>query len=63
MRDVSRLKDHIEGTPISEGEAPPEEVDDDEFEVLRESPELGEGKFKLEICTSSSLVHIARTVQ
>ncbi|TFK83118.1 hypothetical protein K466DRAFT_499061 [Polyporus arcularius HHB13444] len=49
VRDVSRLKDHIEGTPISEGEAPPEEVDDDEFEVLRESPELGEGKFKLEI--------------
>lgn len=53
MRDVSRLKDHIEGVPVVEGEPPLEEIDDDEFEVLRESPELGEGKFKLEICTSS----------
>lgn len=26
------------------------EVDDDDFEVLRESPELADGKFKLEIC-------------
>ena len=50
VRDVSRLKDHIETPPSNEGDAPPEEIDDDEFEVLRESPELGDGKFKLEIC-------------
>ena len=57
MRDVSRLRDHIEGVPapVGEGDAPPEEIDDDEFEVLRESPELGDGKFKLEICTFSLL--------
>ncbi|KAI0720293.1 hypothetical protein C8T65DRAFT_705891 [Cerioporus squamosus] len=57
VRDVSRLKDHIEGTSASvgEGEAPPEEVDDDEFEVLRESPELGDGKFKLEISKTTSI--------
>ena len=56
MRDVSKLKDHIENPPMSvvEGEGAAEEVDDDEFEVLRESPELGDGKFKLEIGT---LVH------
>ena len=57
VRDVSRLRDHIEGVsaPVGEGDAPPEEIDDDEFEVLRESPELGDGKFKLEICTFSLL--------
>ena len=54
---MSRLKDHIEGPPVNlaEGEVPPEEIDDDEFEVLRESPELGDGKFKLEICTGHAI--------
>lgn len=51
VRDVSRLRDYIENPPLmAEGEHAPEELDD-EFDVLRESPELGDGKFKLEICT------------
>ena len=49
VRDVSRLRDHIE-TPVVVEERLPIEVDDDDFEVLRESPELADGKFKLEIC-------------
>ncbi|KAM5535522.1 hypothetical protein V8D89_010859 [Ganoderma adspersum] len=49
VRDVSRLRDYIENPPLmAEGENAPEELDD-EFDVLRESPELGDGKFKLEI--------------
>ncbi|PIL22892.1 hypothetical protein GSI_15588 [Ganoderma sinense ZZ0214-1] len=40
---------HIENPPLTaEGENAPEELDD-EFDVLRESLELGDGKFKLEI--------------
>ncbi|TBU33177.1 hypothetical protein BD309DRAFT_857684 [Dichomitus squalens] len=49
VRDVSRLRDYIENPPLTaEGENGPEELDE-EFDVLRESPELGDGKFKLEI--------------
>ncbi len=54
MRDVNRLRDHVENQTLSvgDGEAPAQdEIDDDEFEVLRESPEFVDGKFKLEICT------------
>ncbi len=51
VRDVSKLRDYIENPPLmAEGENAPEELDD-EFDVLRESPELGDGKFKLEICS------------
>ncbi|KAH9850752.1 hypothetical protein C2E23DRAFT_834054 [Lenzites betulinus] len=46
VRDVSRLKDHIENPTATEGEG---STDDDEFEILKDSPELGDGKFKLEI--------------
>ncbi|KAI0832595.1 hypothetical protein BC628DRAFT_1347451 [Trametes gibbosa] len=46
VRDVSRLKDHIENPTATEGEDSP---DDDDFEILKDSPELGDGKFKLEI--------------
>ena len=54
MRDVSRLRDYIENPPLTaESENGPEELDD-EFDVLRESPELGDGKFKLEICMLST---------
>ncbi|KAI0750970.1 hypothetical protein C8Q80DRAFT_1217862 [Daedaleopsis nitida] len=54
VRDVGRLRDHIENTPLDtpEGdvaEGPVDEMEDDDFEVLRESPELADGKFKLEI--------------
>ncbi|KAH9943286.1 uncharacterized protein BXZ73DRAFT_87645 [Epithele typhae] len=48
IRDVSRLRDHIEN-PALEAAEDVEVVEDDDFEVLRESPELGDGKFKLEI--------------
>lgn len=55
VRDVSRLRDYIENPPLmAESENAAEELDD-EFDVLRESPELGDGKFKLEICACFSL--------
>lgn len=40
VRDVERLKEYVEG--VNEGDC-------DEFEILKESPMLGDGKFKLEI--------------
>ncbi|KAI0650571.1 hypothetical protein C8Q79DRAFT_901071 [Trametes meyenii] len=45
VRDVNRLRDHVEN-PTSE-----EEPDDDDFEILKEGVDLGDGKFKLEIST------------
>lgn len=50
VRDVSRLRDYIENAGATEDAV--EEQDTDDFDVLRESPELGDGKFKLEICAS-----------
>ena len=47
VRDVSRLRDHIENNTTIEGNEEP--YGDEEFEILKESPELGDGKFKLEI--------------
>ncbi|KAL1944324.1 hypothetical protein VTO73DRAFT_3509 [Trametes versicolor] len=46
VRDLSKLRDHVENPPATEGDDAP---DDEEFEILKESPELGDGKFKLEI--------------
>ncbi|OSD04673.1 hypothetical protein PYCCODRAFT_1363847 [Trametes coccinea BRFM310] len=57
VRDVSRLRDHIENQPLGDGV---EESDgDDDFEILKESPELGDSKFKLEI----SATHMNETVE
>ena len=50
VRDVSRLRDHIENQPLGDGVD--ESDGDDEFEILKESPELGDSKFKLEISAS-----------
>ncbi|KZP20228.1 hypothetical protein FIBSPDRAFT_932465 [Athelia psychrophila] len=50
VRDVSRLKQFVEerdGAEHVEGSAPV--ANDDDFEVLRESPMMGDGKYKLEI--------------
>ncbi|KAI0638351.1 hypothetical protein C8Q77DRAFT_1049048 [Trametes polyzona] len=49
VRDVSRLRDHVESPPAAESE---DVHDEDEFEILKDSPELGDGKFKLEITTT-----------
>ena len=57
VRDVHRLRDYIENPEVSgelagesEGEAILAETD--EFEILKEAPIIGDGKFKLEIGTS-----------
>ncbi|KAI0068720.1 hypothetical protein BV25DRAFT_1791142 [Artomyces pyxidatus] len=52
VRDVRKLKDFVEGgelTRSAESDEEGSETDRDDFEVLRESPMLGDGKFKLEI--------------
>lgn len=49
VQDVGKLRDFVEGRGSNEttdGRAGP---DRDDFEVLRESPMLGDGKYKLEI--------------
>ena len=45
MRDVQALRDFVEQSPSFQSEEGLEEP----YEVLRESPVLGDGKFKLEI--------------
>ncbi|KAI0353004.1 hypothetical protein OH77DRAFT_1407778 [Trametes cingulata] len=50
VRNVSRLRDHIENQSTAEGD---EDPDDEEFEILKEYPELGDGKFKLEISATT----------
>ncbi|KAI9000851.1 hypothetical protein BD414DRAFT_511485 [Trametes punicea] len=52
VRDVSRLRDHIENQRVVDGAE--EDDGDDEFEILKESPELGDGKFKLEITRTTA---------
>jgi hypothetical protein len=50
VRDVSKLRQFIEhvDTP-SEDNMIEDPVSNDDFELLKESPMLGDGKFKLEI--------------
>ena len=48
VRDVHRLRDHVES--LNEGN----NVDVSTFDVLKESPMLGDGKFKLEIGMSDA---------
>lgn len=45
VRDVSKLRDFVERLENSEGST----SQIDEFELLKESPMMGDGKFKLEI--------------
>lgn len=53
VRDVSKLKDFVEGREPSEGRKDsPSEIQTDDFEILKESPMMGDGKFKLEIGAS-----------
>ncbi|PCH41190.1 hypothetical protein WOLCODRAFT_100015 [Wolfiporia cocos MD-104 SS10] len=51
VRDVHRLRDFVEGVETTEAPNDTAEGDPDTeyFEVLKESPTIGDGKFKLEI--------------
>lgn len=49
MRDVSKLKEFVEGRQVPESEESEPAVQNDDFEILKESPVMGDGKFKLEI--------------
>ena len=53
VRDVQRLKDFVEGKDAVGNET--ENLGPDDFEVLKQSPMLGEDKFKLEIGKSTKL--------
>ncbi|KZT74456.1 hypothetical protein DAEQUDRAFT_660076 [Daedalea quercina L-15889] len=57
VRDVHRLRDFVENAYPSDVAAETEEgdgpsPDTDDFEILKETPIIGDGKFKLEIGTS-----------
>lgn len=50
MRDVHKLKEYVEGREVSDGqENSVSTAQNDDFEILKESPMMGDGKFKLEI--------------
>ena len=59
VKDVHKLRDYIENTPIRPASASASVSDDGQddeigdFEILKESPMLWDGKYKLEmgICT------------
>lgn len=46
---MSKLKDFVEGPEIVEDG---QESSQDDFEILKESPMMGDGRFKLEIGTT-----------
>jgi len=55
VRDVSKLKEFVEGREIRDGhEETGSVVQNDDFEILKESPLMGDGKFKLEIGMNDS---------
>ncbi|SJL02149.1 uncharacterized protein ARMOST_05475 [Armillaria ostoyae] len=59
IRDIRKLRDYIEGTENAEPSENinPEDSDlaePDDFEVLKESPVMGDNKFKLEIARSQA---------
>ena len=55
VRDVSKLKEFVECREILEGrEGSGPVAQNDDFEILKESPLMGDGKFKLEIGTNDS---------
>ena len=47
---MSKLKDFVEGPEIAEDSQ--ESSQNDDFEILKESPMMGDGRFKLEIGTA-----------
>jgi len=52
VRDIHKLRDFVEGQQSEvhdNGEERPRMPGQDDFEILKESPHLGDGKFKLEI--------------
>jgi hypothetical protein len=57
IRDVSKLRDFVEGVePVAHEDGSPALVSEaGEFEVLKQSPILGDHKFKLEIGMSNLL--------
>lgn len=61
VHDVAKLRDFVEDR--GQDETPEGRVgpDRDEFEILRESPMLGDGKYKLEIARTPSDAEVATT--
>ena len=49
IRDVSKLKEFVECREVLEGREGATAAQNDDFEILKESPLMGDGKFKLEI--------------
>lgn len=51
MRDVHKLRDYVEHSVVGNASGSDEghEEDTDEFEILKESPMIWDGKYKLEI--------------
>lgn len=56
VRDVHKLRDFVENSDTTDTPVEPDEATNlGDFEILKESPELGDGKFKLEIGALSCL--------
>jgi hypothetical protein len=51
VRDVAKLRDFVEGCGVQQEDTESPTTGPDGFEILKESPMLGDGKFKLEIGT------------
>ena len=55
VRDVRKLKEFVECREVPEGQEGNGSVaQNDDFEILKESPLMGDGKFKLEIGMNDS---------
>jgi hypothetical protein len=50
VKDVTKLRDFVEGTPSTDGQV---ESTADDFDLLKQSPMLGDNKYKLEIALTS----------
>lgn len=57
VHNVAKLRDFVEDN----GQEETSEGDRDEFEILRESPMLGDGKYKLEIGTKQAAFLLSRS--
>ncbi|TFK55598.1 hypothetical protein OE88DRAFT_637560 [Heliocybe sulcata] len=55
VRDVRKLKEFMEDGAVNEEELPNGGDQQEDFEIFKESPILGEGKFKLEIARSPAV--------
>ncbi|KAJ3934548.1 MAG: hypothetical protein NXY57DRAFT_889933 [Lentinula lateritia] len=61
VRDICKLRNFVEGFPSPEGhDATPSEADD--FDILKHSPVIGDGKFKLEIARTAPTNEINSTI-